>query len=140
MLLLTSTSDAVRIVTSAATNVEVHAAFADNNSGNVSAGRLDTNITTATTTTIVAGPTTSTIQRNLRTCFIKNDHPTLSNSITINHTDGALTTTVWTGLLLAGESVVLNENADWVVYDSAGLAKVYTMIGPTGPTDRKSVV
>ena len=49
MLLLTSTTDSVRVVTSAATNVEIHAAYADNNSGTVSAGRLDTNITTATT-------------------------------------------------------------------------------------------
>lgn len=133
MLLLTSASDAITLVTSAATNVEVHAAYADNNNGTVSASRTDTNITSASTTTIVPGPATG-IQRNLRTCFIKNDHATLSNSITVNHTDGTLTTTLWTGLLLAGESVILNESADWVVYDSGGLAKVYTMIGPTGPT------
>ena len=61
MLLLTSTSDKVRLTTSAAAAVDVHASYADNASGTITFGRTNTaQITTATTTDVVASPGAST--------------------------------------------------------------------------------
>lgn len=133
MLLLASSLDALNVITSTTGNIEVHASYVDNNSGVVNAGRTNTIITTATTTTIVTGPADG-IQRNVRTFYLKNDVPAGSNTVTIEHTDGTKITTLWKGLLNAGEELSLNQNGDWNVYDVTGLAKVYTMIGATGPT------
>ena len=72
MLLLTSTSDEVRLVTASAGLIEVHASFVDNQSGVVTPVRENTTITTATTTVIVPSPIAS-VQRNVRTIYIKND-------------------------------------------------------------------
>jgi len=64
MLLLTSTSDIVRLITgAAASTIEVHTSYVDVNGTTITPGRTNTRITTATTTTIVASPAAST-QRN----------------------------------------------------------------------------
>jgi hypothetical protein len=133
MLLLASTADLLTVGTTAAGNIEVHVSYADNNNGVVSAGRINTIISTATTTTIVSGPA-DTVQRNVRTFYVKNDVPSGNNTVTINHYDGTQTVTLWNGTLAPGEELALNQNGDWNVYDATGLAKVYTMIGATGVT------
>lgn len=57
MLLLTSTSDILRVTTgTATTTIEIHASYIDNASGTITPGRTNTRITTATTTTVVASP------------------------------------------------------------------------------------
>lgn len=72
MLLLTSTSDIVRLTTGTATStIEVHASYVDNNAGVITPNRTNTRITTATTTTIVPAPS-SGVQRNLYRYFSHN--------------------------------------------------------------------
>jgi len=57
MLILSSTSDIIRVVTSAAADVDVHASWVDNASGTITPGRTNTApITTATTTTKSSWP------------------------------------------------------------------------------------
>ena len=51
MLLLASTSDLLRVVTSGAITTDVHASWLDLNGSTVTPGRTNTAITTATTTT-----------------------------------------------------------------------------------------
>ena len=56
MLLLNSTSDAVRLVTgSAANSINVHVSWMDTNGTTVTPGRQNTVITTATTATFISG-------------------------------------------------------------------------------------
>ena len=88
MINLTSTSDAIRVITSAAAQVEVHASWVDFNGTAVTPGRLNSPaITTATTTTVVASPG-SGVQRNLKHLNITNDHASQSCIVTVEHTDG----------------------------------------------------
>ena len=83
MLLLTSTSDIIRVVTgSAVATITVHADWVDNASGTITPGRTNTAITTATTTTVVAAPAAST-QRNVKGLSVTNNHASSSNVVTV---------------------------------------------------------
>jgi hypothetical protein len=87
MILLTSTSDKLRLVTSTAGDVRVQASYVDLSGTTVTPGRLNSAISTATTTDIVASPGAST-QRNIKGVSIWNDSTTASNLVTVIHTDG----------------------------------------------------
>ncbi len=87
MLLLTSTSDVLRVVTGSAGEVDVHASWLDNNGGAITPGRTNTDITGAATTTVVAAPGAST-QRTIQALFVVNEHASTSNLITVAHYDG----------------------------------------------------
>ena len=120
MLNLTSTSDVIRIVTSAAAQIECHASWADFNGTAVSLGRQNpAAITTATTTTIVAAPG-SGVQRNVKHLNITNDHPTVSCAITVEHFDGTTASELIAVTLLSGENRVLGEDGRWTHYDANG--------------------
>lgn len=120
MLNLTSTSDLVQIVTSAAAQIEVHSSWVDFNGVAVTPGRQNTShITTATTTTIVPSPAGST-QRNVKHINVTNDHATQSCVITIEHTDGTTVEELISVTLLANENMVFGEDGRWTHYDSNG--------------------
>lgn len=131
MLLLTSTSDIVRIVTaSAVSTIGVHASWADNASGTITLGRTNTAITTATTTTVVAAPGAST-QRNVKLLTISNNHASSSCYITVQHFDGTTSVDLESLTLLAQESLAMTEEGEWVHYDSTGAKYAYN--GPISP-------
>ena len=106
MLLLTSTTDIVRVVTGSAATVNVHASWMDNLSGTITPGRTNTAaISTATTTTVVGGPAAST-QRNVKHLSIHNVHASTSTTVDVQHFDNTNSESLWTGTLAAGESIV----------------------------------
>ena len=120
MLLLTSTSDIVRVVTgSAVSTITVHASYVDNASGTITPGRTNTNITTATTTTIVASPGAST-QRNVKLISITNNHATSSCQITVQHFDGTTSTDLMGVTVAAGENLILDETGVWHHHNAQG--------------------
>lgn len=120
MLLLTSTSDIVRIVTaSAVSTITVHASYVDNNAGTITPGATNTNITTATTTTIVASPG-SGVQRNVNSIFITNNNTSSSCAITVQHYNGTTSTDLMGFTLLPGENCVLDETGKWTHHDASG--------------------
>lgn len=137
MLLLTSTSDIIRIVTgSAVSTIGVHASWVDNASGAITPGRTNTNITTATTTTVVASPSAST-QRNVRALSVTNNNASASTQVTIQHFDGTTSTDLKGVTLLAGENMILDEDGSWHHHDSQGAeyapsAPVTANLGATG--------
>lgn len=123
MLLLTSVSDLVQVITGAAGTIAVHTDWMDNLSGTVTPGRTNTAaITSATTTTVVASPASST-QRNTKGISISNTDASVTNPITVQHTDGTTVEVLWKGSLLAGERVIFDENGDWFYYDVTGAVK-----------------
>jgi hypothetical protein len=123
MLLLTSTSDLVKVITGSAASVDVHASYMDNNAGTVTPARTNTAaISTATTTTVVGSPGAS-VQRNVKMLDIFNVHATVSTTVQVTHTDGTNVETLWSGTLLAGESVIMDELGVWTKYSAAGLAE-----------------
>ncbi|HRH13453.1 MAG TPA: hypothetical protein PK225_03785 [Azonexus sp.] len=120
MLNLTSTSDVVRVVTSAASQIEVHASYVDWNGTAVTPGRTNTAaITTATTTTVVPSPGAS-VQRNLKHLNITNDHASASCTVTVEHFDGTTASELIEVILLPGENMVFGEDGRWTHYDANG--------------------
>lgn len=136
MLLLTSTSDIVRVVTSAAvTTIGVHTSYVDNNAGTITPGRLDTAITGATTTTIVGSPG-SGVQRNVKMINIENNSAASSATVTIQHYDGTTSIDLFSVSLLAGENIILDATGSWHHHDANGAEYLYqgppsANLGPT---------
>jgi hypothetical protein len=88
MILLTSTSDVIRVVTSPAAAIDAHASWVDNQSGSVVPARANTNISTAGTTTIVPAPPAGT-QRNVKYISVRNKDLLLACEITFQHVSDA---------------------------------------------------
>lgn len=128
MLLLTSTSDIIRLVTSAAVStVTVQTSYVDNASGTITPGRTNTNITTATTTTIVGSPAAST-QRNVKGVHVTNNNATASLFVTVQHFDGTTSTDIIGVTLLPGENLIMDSNGTWAHFDTQGAP--YSYAGP----------
>jgi hypothetical protein len=104
MLLLTSTSDAIQIVTGQAVALDVHTSWADYASGTVTPGRTNTAITTATTTSVAGSPAAST-QRNVKSLHLRNKDASLSVDVTVRHTDGTTIVELIKITLAAGDSL-----------------------------------
>lgn len=120
MLLLTSTSDILRLITgAAASTIEVHASYVDLNGTTVTPGRTNTRITTATTTTVVAAPGAST-QRNVKGLYITNNSAATSCNVAVEHFDGTNSVELIQFNLLPGENLGYREDGSWVHRDSAG--------------------
>lgn len=132
MILLTSTSDVLRITTSASADVECHASWVDNASGTITPGRTNTvGITTATTTTVVGSPGSST-QRTIKSLFIRNVHASTATDVTILHSDGTNVVEMFKATLEAGESIAYADGAaGFNLYDATGEDRA---VGPTGAT------
>lgn len=120
MLLLTSTSDVVRVVTgSAASTIDVHASWVDLNGTTVTPGRQNTIISTATTTTVVPAPGSGTT-RNLKGLYITNDSAGTSCSVAVEHFDGTNQVELIQFILLPGENLGYREDGSWVHRDAQG--------------------
>lgn len=91
MLLLTSTSDALQVVTGSAGSISVHASYMDYTApSTVTPGRQNTaDIVTAATTTVVSSPGAS-VSRNVKRLSIRNKSTTITNLVTVRHTDGTI--------------------------------------------------
>ena len=121
MLILSSTSDILRLVTSAAAQIEVHASFGDFTvvGATVDLNRTNTLITTATTTTVVASPAAG-VKRNVKHLNITNDHAMVPCSITVEHFDGTTAAELVAVILLPNENMVFGEDGRWTHYDANG--------------------
>lgn len=135
MLLLNSTSMLLRLVTASAGDIEVSWSGIDKTGASppYSFAAVPTdvpaNITTATTTTIVAAPAAST-ERNVRELQLTNNHATTSNLLTVEIFDGTDAAVKWKGTLLAGEWVIFDEAGVWTLYGTDGIAKsLGTLLG-----------
>lgn len=119
MLLLTSTSDIIRIITASASDIEVHASYVDHNAGTITPGRTNTAITTATTTTIVGSPGAST-QRNVKHINVTNNHSSESCLVSVEHYDGTTPVELMQFTLLQGENMIFTEEGRWTHRDQNG--------------------
>ena len=119
MIILSSTSDLIRVVTSHAAQIEVHTSWVDLAGSTVTPGRTNTLITTATTTTIVGSPASGAV-RNLKHLNITNDHASQSCIVTVEHSDGTTVIELMAFTLLPGENMVLNEEGRWAHRDAQG--------------------
>lgn len=119
MLLLTSTSDLVEITTGGTPALHVQASYVDIAAGVINAGRTNTIISTATTTTVVGSPGAST-QRNVKYLGILNTDASVSDVITVKHTDGTNVVTLQAITLLAGYLLDYNCENGWRLHTNTG--------------------
>jgi hypothetical protein len=131
MILLASTSDLLRLITSGTPNIDVHASYADLSGSTVTPGRTNTTIASAATTTVVASPAASTY-RTVRTLTVRNRHATTSNTVTVVHTDGTNAMELLNVTLAAGESLHYHEAAGFWVADAQGRQLLNERAGGSG--------
>jgi hypothetical protein len=135
MILLTSTSDLLKVVTGSALTIDVYVSWVDNAAGTITPGRTNTAITTATTTTVVASPGSST-QRSVQVITIANKD-TASQLVTVQHYDGTTTVQLCKVTILAGELLMYTESEGFRTVDATGSVKLAT---PTNAFTAGSVV
>lgn len=139
MLLLASTSDLIQLITSAAGQIDVHSTWADVSGTTVTVGRANTRISTAATTTIVASPAAST-SRNVKRLAVSNNHASVSNTVTLQHTDGTNVIVLESITLAAGERFSYAESTGIRIFDSSGLQKLQTSPRASGNSNTADVV
>lgn len=122
MLLLTSTSDKIQLVSGTAVPLEVHATYVDNSAGTITPGRLNSEVTTATTADVVASPGSS-VQRNVQTLLVRNSHASSTSLVTVRHTDGTTAVDVFSVGLGAGETIQYLDGVGFQVLTASGAVK-----------------
>lgn len=113
-------SDSLAIVTGSATTVDVNVAYTDRGGGIAPGmgGNTSTAITTATTTTVLVGPTGSYVNRDIESISIANKD-TSSNTVTVRIVDTggsdgtAATVQVYKVVLDAGDTAYWNPRDGW---------------------------
>ena len=119
MTILASTSDVIRIVTgSAVSTIEVQANYTDLSGSTYTPGSTETEITTATTTTVVAAPGSS-VFRKIKNLTIRNNS-TSSCQVTVQHFNGTIAADMMGVTLLAGETLIKADNGKFRHLTSAG--------------------
>jgi hypothetical protein len=111
------TADLISLTTDSAAALDILASYADNASGSFSEGRQVTQMSSATTTTILSGPASSTI-RNLKTANVRNNDASLTVNVTVNYNVSATLYTVFKTLLNPGDVLTYTENLGWFVYSA----------------------
>jgi len=125
MILLTSTSDALQVVSGQAAALDVHASWVDTLAGAITPGRSNHAITTATTTTVVNAPAASA-QRNIKALHIRNK-AAITCDVAVLHTDGATVARLYKLALQPGEALEYTDQAGFVG------PPVPIPAGPAGP-------
>ena len=123
MLLLSSTSALLQLVTAGTQTVDVHASYIDvtgsGSSAVVTPNDLNTLVSSASTTTVVASPAAST-QRNIKNLVIRNTDATNADTVTVQHNDGTNTSVLVKLSLLAQYSLIYEDRVGWYVLDANG--------------------
>lgn len=139
MLALTTTSDVLQIITSAAGQIDVYTSYADLSGTTVAVGRQVQRIGTATTTTVLAAPGSST-SRNCKRMAVSNNSASVTNTVTWQFFDGTNTIVFESFTLAPGERFSYSETAGIRVFDASGLEKQQTSPRASGNANTADVV
>lgn len=119
MILLTSTSDAIKMYCSAASTIEAHCSYVDLDGSTVTPGRRNLIASAAAGYSIVVPPS-GTAVRNVKHINITNNHASASCGVRVVHTDGTTDVELMEFMLLPGENMILNEEGRWTHRDAQG--------------------
>lgn len=121
MLNLSSTSDKVQVVTTTAANLDVLSSFVDltTSTGAIAADRQAATISSATTTDIVAVPSSGVV-RNVQTIMIRNRHASTANTVTVQQVTGSGTFEIIKVSIGAGQTLTFLDGAGWQLIDTNG--------------------
>lgn len=82
MIILSGTSDKLKMASSSVAPVDVHASWVDNASGTITPGRINSTNAAAGTIEIISNPA-SGVQRNVKELYVRNRDASVANTITI---------------------------------------------------------
>lgn len=122
MITLTNTTHILELTTGSATNIDVFVSYADHTSTGAVLGDQQTLITTATTTTILAAPLSST-QRQVKLVTIQNTGAT-PNTVTVKKDISGTEYDLFYTTLQANENLTYIDGKGWSQYTATG--QVYT--------------
>jgi hypothetical protein len=135
VILLASTSDKIQVTTGARRLVDVHASYMDFDGTNVTPGRKNTAITTATTTDVVVSPAAS-VFRNVKSLTVANKD-TISCVCTVKHTDGTTTSTMFSATLLPGDMIEFVDGVGFIVRSAYATTQIRTTPRPISRRPRR---
>lgn len=118
MIALTATNQILEISTGSATNIDVTVSFVDHTTTGGTLGTQDTLITTATNTTILSAPASST-QRQVKMISINNTG-TASNEIIVKKDIGGTEYDIIRVVLAQNERLEYMDNIGWETYANSG--------------------
>jgi hypothetical protein len=121
-------SAAISVVTSSGADIDVHASWVDLADGATTCTPDDDNtqITTATTTAVVAGVSTTTVRR-LKYLNLRNIDSSVTNDVTVTHSDGATTVTLVKQTLLPGDTLQYTDESGWAYKAWSATRSVYSL-------------
>lgn len=121
MIILSGTSDILRLVTTAATALDVHCSYVDNTTTVYTPGRQNTAIAAIATTTVLAAPASASVQRQLKkmTACARGG----ANTVTVEYFDGATAFRALSVALAIGEILEYEDLAGWMIRDGTGALK-----------------
>lgn len=131
MIVLSTTSDILRLATSTSASLDVHASFVDNTLNTFSPSRQNTTVITATTTTVVSSPATTT-QRGVK--HLSAHARGGANTVIVEHFDGSNAYRLANVSLLSGETLEYEDGEGWRVRTADGSFKGIGATGSTGAT------
>lgn len=135
MILLTSTSQILEVVTSAAGSVDYTASYVDHTTSAGTPGSGQGNIATATTTTVVTAPAAST-QRQIKHLSVHNSHGSVAQVVTVQKDVSSTNVLLFRTTLAAGESLNYSEAAGWQVHDANGRLRTRPSVASPAPLVR----
>jgi hypothetical protein len=119
MFNLASTSDKIQLITSAAGLIDSHVSFVKLIAGVATPDRKNVSgINTAVTTDLTGSPAGAGDVWNIKALVVTNRSTTVSNTCTLQHTDGTNVSRLPKVTLLPGYMLVVTDSALPVVYDS----------------------
>jgi hypothetical protein len=119
---LTSTNKSLKLTTGSAGSVDYVVSYNDVTSSSFTPGDSQGNITTATSTEIVAAPGAG-INRGIKSINIFNNSVS-ANTISVKKDVGGTGYNLFNCTLSQGDSLIWNDGADWNIFDSVGRKKV----------------
>ena len=121
-LFLTTTISQILVQPGSSGSISVQASYADNVNGasTVTPGYKNTNITNTANTDVAGSPGASTARSVTMT--IKNTSATVSNLVTVTHTDGTTIATIYSATLAPGEEAQCQWDG-WRTLDVNGATK-----------------
>jgi hypothetical protein len=108
MLILSTTSDILRVVTDSSATLDVHASWVDRNGSKDTPGSTNTAIASVTTTTVVAAPAGSTY-RNVRRLVIRNRSAATTCTVTLQLFNGTTAFELDKRALGPGQSLMFDD-------------------------------
>lgn len=132
MLLLTATTNILRLISSSTATTDVTAHYVDKSGTTITEGTELTPISTATTTTILPAPASST-SRAVKALSIRNRHATTAQTITLQLYNGTTAFDLWNCTLSAGWALHYADGRGFYAVDSQGREIVNTAANAIGP-------